>query len=264
MLATLCGSQSVQRILTFLFVNGKCYGAQLNRQFKASLTPIQKALQRLEKGGIVMSYLEGKTRVYQFDPSFPLLEELEALLKKTYTLLSPQEKKQYSLVTHAGCGSGLSRQDHAEVVRNFWDILSNVKKLTFSAKSKEASGWNGRGKGEVTVTKESANVLLFHEKGSWHNKQYQEIDFSNTFRWTLDPPGNTISLEHLRFGASRPVFLFQLAPIGRTSLSSIDSHLCGGDVYFGQVMLDARCLRLNWRVIGPKKNEEIDYFYAAC
>lgn len=261
MLMPLCGSKNVQRILIFLFVNGKCYGAQLNRLFNAPLTPIQKALLRLEKGGIIMSYLEGKTRVYQFDPTFPLLEELEALLKKAYTLLSPQEKKQYSLITQAGRSSRLSLKEHVEVVRTFWDILSDVKKLTFNAKSKEESGWNGRGNGEVTVTKESANVLLFQEKGSWNNKHRQEIDFSNTFRWTLDPSGNAISLEHLRFGSSRPVFLFQLAPIGRNALSSIDSHLCGGDVYFGQVLLDQRSLRLNWRVIGPKKNEEIDYFY---
>ncbi len=262
MLSAVCGSKNIQRILIFLFVNGRCYGAQLHRLLNTSLTPIQKALIKLEKGGVIMSYLEGKTRLYRFNPAFPLLEELEALLKKAFTLLPPQDKKQYSLVAQEGRSSGLSQKEHLDVLHTFWEMLSNVNKLSFNAKSKEESGWNGRGKGEVLVTKEGSNVLLFHEKGSWHNKSQQEIDFSNTFRWTLDRQGGMISLEHLRMGASRPVFLFHLAPIGHSSLSSIDSHLCGGDVYFGQIFLDLRCLRLSWRVIGPKKNEEIDYFYS--
>ena len=93
MLNGLCGNKSVQKILIFLFVNGKCYGAQLQRLFKTPLTPIQKALLRLEKGGIIMSYFEGKTRLHQFNPAYPLLGELEQLLKKTYTLLPPPRKK---------------------------------------------------------------------------------------------------------------------------------------------------------------------------
>ena len=73
MLEALCGNNSIQKVLMFLFVNGKCYGTQLHKTLKTPLTPIQKALERLEKGGILMSYYEGKTRVYQFDPAYPLL-----------------------------------------------------------------------------------------------------------------------------------------------------------------------------------------------
>ena len=53
MLEVLCGNKNVQRILVFLFVNGKCYGTQLHRSLGTPLTPLQKALNRLEKDGLI-------------------------------------------------------------------------------------------------------------------------------------------------------------------------------------------------------------------
>ncbi len=254
MLDGLLGSQSVQKILLFLFVNGKCYGTQLQRQLNTSLTPVQKALLRLEKGGVVMSYYEGKTRLYQFDPGYPLLEELELLLKKAYTLLPAHEKKDFFVTK-----DDTKRQD-GKVLLSLWKKLGEVRRLTFNAKSRSKDGWNGKGKGEVVVTREKDSVLLFAERGSWHGKQ-GEVCFSNTFRWTLDQRAGVISLEHLRRGPDHPVFLFHLAPSSSSSLASVDSHLCGSDAYFGKIFYEKQYLRLNWRVIGPRKNEEIDYYY---
>lgn len=264
MLKSLCGNKNVQKILIFLFVNGKCYGTQLHRLLKTPLTPLQKALLRLEKGGIISSYYEGKTRLYQFNPAYPLLAELEPLLKKVYTLLPPQEKKQYSFVRKEGSVKGLSPEEQRQVLRDFWERLSFVNQMTFNAisKSKEEGGWNGKGRGDVIVGKESDTVLLFNEKGTWKGQSGKEIDFSNVFRWTLDIDSGMISLEHLRRGLNHPVFLFHLIPSGKHTLTSLDSHLCEGDTYFGQILCDQRNLRLNWRVIGPKKNEEIDYYYS--
>jgi len=260
MLEGLCGNKNVEKILIFLFVNGKCFGTQLHRSLKTALTPLQKALLRLEKEGLILSYYEGKTRIYQFNPSYPLLTELEQLLKKAYTLLSAQEKKQY----YVAKDDPLGNSSPAKVLQSLWDKLALVKLLSFHAKSKsqEENGWNGHGKGQVMVNKEDPNVLLFTEKGTWKGKQGEELSFSNVFRWTFDRNAGMISLESLRRGPDHPVFLFHLAPTGNSSLSSVDSHLCEGDTYFGQIFFDRHSLRLNWRVIGPKKNEEIDYFYA--
>src|SRR5262245_42715244 len=95
MLDALFGNKNVRNILIFLFVNGKCYGAELQRLLKTPLTPLQNALARLEKGEIITSYFEGKTKLYQFNPACPLLEELQQLLKKAYILLPHQEKRHY-------------------------------------------------------------------------------------------------------------------------------------------------------------------------
>ena len=258
MLDVLCGSKNVKKILLFLFVNGKCYGTQLHRLLKTPLTPVQKALLRLEKGGVIHSDYEGKTRIYKFNPAFPLLAELESLLKKAYTLLPPQEKKSFSFVKQ-----GSKDDKNSSLTLSMWERLKQIKLLSFHAhtKSHNEGGWNGRGKGEVIVKGEGNEVLVFHEKGSWQGKQGQDIDFSNVFRWTLDDKAGTISLEHLRRGVNNPVFLFHLAPSGPHTMTSVDSHLCGGDTYFGQIHCDQHALRLNWRVIGHKKNEELDYYY---
>ncbi len=262
MLQSLFGNKNIQRILFFLFVNGKCYGTQLHNQLQAPLTPLQKALSRLEKGSIITSYHEGKTKLYYFNPAFPLLPELELLLKKAYTLLPPAEKKVYYMPKEDP--SENARIDNKfQTVLAFWDRICTVKQLTFQAKSHSnmEEGWNGRGKGEVSITKSGGNLLIFSEKGSWQNAEGTETSFSNTFRWTLDRNAFMISLEHLRRGPDAPVFLFHLAPSGNNSLSSVNSHLCGEDTYFGEIHFDRYSLRLNWRVIGPKKNEEINYYY---
>jgi len=263
MLEALCGNKNVQRILVFLLVNGRCYGTQLHRALTTSLTPLQKALNRLEKGGLITSYYEGKTRIYQFNPAYPLLGELEQLLKKAYTLLPAHEKKNYYVVKEEAKFTE-GQKNKTQVLLTFWEKLLTVSQLSFSAntKSKEALGWIGKGKGEVLVTKEGSNRLIFTEKGTWQSKQGGEVSFSNVFRWTLDRTAGVISLEHLRRGPDHPVFLFHLIPSGKYALSSVDSHLCEGDAYFGQIYFDRYSLRLNWRVIGPKKNEEIDYYYS--
>lgn len=264
MLEALCGNKNVQKILIFLFVNGKCYGTQLYRAFKTSLTPIQKALNRLEKGGIITSYYEGKTRLYQFNPSYPLLEELEQLLKKAYTLLPAHGKKEFYVAKLDAPFGSKPQENPRQILLTFWERLRQVKHLSFHAKSKskKEQGWTGKGQGEVMIKKENDHVMIYSEKGSWTNKQGDQVSFTNVFRWTLDRNSGVISLEHLRRGIDHPVFLFHLAPSNPLSLSSVDSHLCEGDTYFGQVHLDTHGLRLNWRVIGPKKNEEIDYFYS--
>lgn len=264
MLEVLCGNKSVQRILLFLFVNGKCYGTQLHHALQTPLTPIQKALNRLEMGGLITSYFEGKTRLYQFNPAYPLLHEVEQLLKKAYTLMPGQEKRDYYVVKEELANSAVDSENKTQVLLKFWHQLQGVKQLTFNAKtkSKEEQGWNGRGKGEVISEREGSNVLIFSEKGVWQNTHGAEVSFSNVFRWTLDRHAGVISLEHLRRGPDQPVFLFHLAPTSKHSLSSVDSHLCEGDTYFGQIHFDRYSLRLNWRVIGPKKNEEINYYYS--
>ncbi len=263
MLEALCGNKNVPRILLFLFVNGKCYGTQLHRSLKTALTPLQKALNRLEKGGVITSYFEGKTRIYQFNPAYPLLSDLEQLLKKAYTLLPAHEKKNY-YVAKDQIAQSMQEGNKNQVLQAFWDKLLSITQVTFHAKtkSKEEIGWNGNGRGEVFITKENSSIIIFNEKGTWRGKQGAAVNFRNVFRWTLDRDAKVISLEHLRRGIDHPVFLFHLAPVGKHSLSSIDSHLCEGDTYFGQIHFDNYSLRLNWRVIGPKKNEEINYYYS--
>jgi hypothetical protein len=255
----LCGNKNVQKVLLFLFVNNKCYGAQLQRLLRTPLTSLQNALARLEKGRVIMSYLAGKTRLYQLNPAYPLLPELEQLLKKAYTLLPPQDKKLFSLLQQ----EAVTKRVQEPLLLGFWDRLKTVQHLNLHAKShsKQETGWNGVGKGDVLVIKENETTLVFQERGAWQIREAQEIAFSNTFRWTLDRSAGMISLEHLRLGPNAPVFLFHLTPTASHLLASVDSHLCEEDAYLAQVMWDQHRIQLRWRVIGPRKNEEMEYHY---
>ena len=126
MLNGLCGNKNVQKVLLFLFVNGKCYGAQLHRLLKTPLTSLQNALNRLQRGRVIVSYCEGKTKIYLLNPGYPLIGELEHLLKKAYTLLPPQEKKLYSLVQL----ENVERRFQEPQLIAFWEKLKSVKQFT--------------------------------------------------------------------------------------------------------------------------------------
>lgn len=95
MLESLFSGKNIEKILFFLLVNQSCYGRQLAQTFQQSLSPIQKALDRLENGGIIVSFLKGKTRIYQFNPRYPFLQELKSLLEKAYMFLPEEFKNKY-------------------------------------------------------------------------------------------------------------------------------------------------------------------------
>lgn len=246
----------MEKILLFLLVNETCYGAQIQTLLKTPLTPAQKALARLEKGGIVTSRYEGKTRLYQFNPGYPLLAELEMLLKKAYHLLPAQEKRQYCFIHKP-----LSKESQSKTTEllAFWDQLKLVKKLHFVAKSRQTFNTvHKTGKGEVSITSENSTTLLLQEKGLWQD----ETAFSNILRWTLDLDAKLISLEHLRYGPSNPVLLFHLTPTKPNLLESVDAHLCGNDTYLGSIQWDRKAIHFRWKILGPKKTEDLTYRYS--
>ena len=95
MLEKLFGGKNIEKVFFFLLINQRCYGQQLSRIFEQSVSPFQKALDRLESGSIVVSFLEGKTRMYQFNPRYPFLRELKDFITKAYEFLPQEQKDKY-------------------------------------------------------------------------------------------------------------------------------------------------------------------------
>ena len=95
MLEALFGNESIERVLFYLLKNKTCYALQLKKQFQSTLSPMQQALLRLERGGILASTLVGKTRVFQFNPRYLFLEELCSFLQCAYETLPEEIKKKY-------------------------------------------------------------------------------------------------------------------------------------------------------------------------
>lgn len=87
MLEGLLGNSVIEKVLFYLLMNEKAYASQLQKVFEQPLFSFQKALERLEKGAVIVSHMEGKTRLYQFNPRYPMLKELKAFLEKAYAFL---------------------------------------------------------------------------------------------------------------------------------------------------------------------------------
>ncbi|MHB1253373.1 MAG: hypothetical protein ACYCZ1_04330 [Candidatus Humimicrobiaceae bacterium] len=63
--------------------------------FNIAVNGIQQQLQRLDNGGVVVSSMVGRTRLYQFNPRYPFLKELRALIQRAMQFLSEKEMQQY-------------------------------------------------------------------------------------------------------------------------------------------------------------------------
>ncbi len=93
MLEYLFSNKNVEKVLIYLSLHGKTHATELRHIFKSSLDPIQKTLRKLEEGGLLVSFLEGKTRVFQWNPRYPFLPEIQTLVRKAYDYLPPKEQE---------------------------------------------------------------------------------------------------------------------------------------------------------------------------
>lgn len=266
MLKFLFSNSNIEKILLFLFVNEKGYGSQIQSLLKLPLTPIQNALFRLEQGEIISSSMRGNKKIYQLNTSYPLFEELESLLKKAYTLLSPQDKKYYCFI-HKPRLTFKEEVERDKTTRerfkSYWRRLSKVNSLELTVKAKQNGIIEEKlGKAKVEVSAPSSEQLIFKEQGFWYEKGLPKTAFSNYFRWTLDTNMNLITLEHLRHGVQNPTFLFHLTLHTSKSLVSLDAHLCHQDTYLASLTWSSKLIDFNWRVIGPKKNQFLNYHYS--
>ncbi len=85
MLEPILGSLNSERVLMFVFARDEGYAREIARFYETDLYPVQKQLEKLENGGVLVSRTTGRTRLYTFNPRYPFVDELKALLEKTMT-----------------------------------------------------------------------------------------------------------------------------------------------------------------------------------
>jgi hypothetical protein len=98
MLGELIGSVNKERALIFLTARDRGYAREIARFFDAPLDPMQKALDGLERSGVLVSRSVGSTREYVFNPRYPMRDELRALVEKALSLY-PKELREELLIT---------------------------------------------------------------------------------------------------------------------------------------------------------------------
>ena len=98
MLEALLGSVNREKVLLYIYNLNEGYAREIAGFFKTDISQIQKQLERLEGGGLLVSRNVGRTRLYGLNPRYPFLSELEALLDKTLSFYPPEEKERLTMV----------------------------------------------------------------------------------------------------------------------------------------------------------------------
>ncbi len=97
MLTSLLGTENSERVLIFLLIRNEGYAREIAQTFGASLYAIQRQLDKLEAGGVLVSHTAGRTRLYQFNPRYPFLRELKQLLEKAFSFYPDDVREELSM-----------------------------------------------------------------------------------------------------------------------------------------------------------------------
>jgi predicted transcriptional regulator len=94
MLSPLLGSENCERVLIFILARDQGYATEIANFFGTSLYAIQKQLDKLERGNILVSHTVGRTRLYCYNPRYPFLDEVKHLLEKALSFYPADLKEQ--------------------------------------------------------------------------------------------------------------------------------------------------------------------------
>ncbi len=97
MIEVLLGSKNAERVLLFLFAREEGYAREIARFYNTDVKSIQSQLDKMEKGGVVVSRALGKTRPYMLNPRYPFLNELKALLEKALSFYPAKEQEELTM-----------------------------------------------------------------------------------------------------------------------------------------------------------------------
>jgi len=94
MIESLLGSKNAERVLIYIFAREEGYAREIASFYKTDLKSIQMQLDKFEKSGVLTSRTVGRTRPYVFNPRYPFLNELKALLEKALSFYSSKEQEE--------------------------------------------------------------------------------------------------------------------------------------------------------------------------
>ena len=95
MIEAIVGNATVEKVLLYLHRYGKGYAREIAHCFGIALNGVQQQLKRLETGGVIVSTLWGRVRMYEFNPRYPFRDELAGLLKKAFSFVSDTDRRTF-------------------------------------------------------------------------------------------------------------------------------------------------------------------------
>jgi len=94
MIEVLLGSKNAERVLLYILSREEGYAREIARYYDTDVKSIQLQLDKMEKGGVLVSQTVGKTRPYMMNPRYPFLNELKALLEKVLSFYPADEQEE--------------------------------------------------------------------------------------------------------------------------------------------------------------------------
>ncbi len=82
LLSGLLGNETAEKVLLFIENYKSGYPTKIASVFGLSVGQVQQQLERLERDGVLVSRLMGRTRVYSSNPRYLFRDELSVLLRK--------------------------------------------------------------------------------------------------------------------------------------------------------------------------------------
>lgn len=95
MIETIVGNKTAEKVLLYLENYNECYAKGVADAFDIPVFSVQRQLLKFEAGGILISQLNGKTRMFYWNSRFPLRNEFRAFLKRAIELLPESEREKY-------------------------------------------------------------------------------------------------------------------------------------------------------------------------
>jgi hypothetical protein len=93
MLEPLIGSTTREHVLVFILTRGEAYARAIAQFHGRNLYAYQMQLEKLEDGGVIVSRTAGRTRLYSFNPRYPFLTQLTALLERVVAFYPVEERE---------------------------------------------------------------------------------------------------------------------------------------------------------------------------
>jgi hypothetical protein len=97
MIEVLLGSKNAERVLVYILTRAQGYPREIARFYATDLKSIQRQLDKLETGGVLVSREVGRTRPYMFNPRYPFLNELKTLLEKALSFYPEAEREELTM-----------------------------------------------------------------------------------------------------------------------------------------------------------------------
>lgn len=96
MIEGIFGNATAEKVMLYLERYGDAYGRAISETFDdVSISMAQGQLKRFERSGLLFSELKGRTRIFRWNPRYPFLFEVRALLRKALEALPAEDRERY-------------------------------------------------------------------------------------------------------------------------------------------------------------------------